>query len=54
MVPAGRSIRQTRGRVVGGSYAIDGMGFVRRNRRGYNDWRANDATPWTVSQRSGR
>ncbi|TDC96568.1 FAD-dependent oxidoreductase [Actinomadura sp. 7K507] len=42
----GRKIPQTRGRVLGGSGSINGMLFVRGNRRNFDDWAADGCTGW--------
>jgi choline dehydrogenase-like flavoprotein len=41
-----RAIPQTRGRVLGGSGSINGMLFVRGNRKNYDDWAAEGCTGW--------
>ncbi|MFI0372254.1 GMC family oxidoreductase [Actinomadura sp. 1N219] len=41
-----RRIPQTKGRVLGGSGSINGMLFVRGNRRNYDDWAADGCTGW--------
>ncbi|MGP4022632.1 GMC family oxidoreductase [Actinomadura sp. 3N407] len=41
-----RKIPQTRGRVLGGSGSINGLLFVRGNRRNYDDWAAEGCTGW--------
>ncbi|MGH3240514.1 MAG: GMC family oxidoreductase [Spirillospora sp.] len=41
-----RTIPQTRGRVVGGSGSINGMLFVRGNRKNYDDWAADGCPGW--------
>ncbi|MEW2353363.1 GMC family oxidoreductase N-terminal domain-containing protein [Spirillospora sp. NPDC029432] len=41
-----RRIPQTRGRVLGGSGSINGMLFVRGNRRNYDDWAAEGCDGW--------
>ncbi|MFG2086922.1 MULTISPECIES: GMC family oxidoreductase [unclassified Spirillospora] len=41
-----RKIPQTRGRVLGGSGSINGLLFVRGNRRNYDDWAADGCTGW--------
>ncbi|UGT41638.1 FAD-dependent oxidoreductase [Nocardia yamanashiensis] len=42
----GRRIPQTHGRVVGGSSSVNGMVFVRGNRRNFDDWAAAGNTGW--------
>jgi choline dehydrogenase len=42
----GRKIPQTHGKVVGGSSSINGMVFVRGNRKNYDDWAAEGNTGW--------
>ncbi|MFI0480298.1 GMC family oxidoreductase [Actinomadura sp. 9N215] len=42
----GRTIPQTRGRVLGGSGSINGMLFVRGNRRNYDGWAADGCPGW--------
>ncbi len=41
-----RRIPQVRGRVLGGSSSINGMVFVRGNRRNYDDWASQGCTGW--------
>ncbi len=41
-----RTIPQVRGRVLGGSSSINGMVFVRGNRKNYDDWAADGCTGW--------
>jgi len=43
----GRRIPQPRGRVLGGSGSINGMVFVRGNRKNYDDWAAAGCTGWS-------
>lgn len=43
----GRKIPQTHGKVIGGSSSINGMVFVRGNRRNYDDWAAEGNTGWS-------
>ncbi|MCA9675439.1 MAG: GMC family oxidoreductase N-terminal domain-containing protein [Kofleriaceae bacterium] len=43
---AGRRIPYVRGRVVGGSSAINGMVYVRGHRQNYDDWEAEGCTGW--------
>jgi choline dehydrogenase len=43
---AGRRIPYVRGRVLGGSSAINGMVYVRGNRRNYDDWEAEGCPGW--------
>ncbi|GAB3669474.1 GMC family oxidoreductase N-terminal domain-containing protein [Actinocorallia lasiicapitis] len=42
-----RRIPQTRGKVLGGSGSINGMVFVRGNRKNYDDWAADGCTGWS-------
>ena len=42
----GRRIPQPRGRVLGGSGSINGMLFVRGNRKNYDDWAAAGCAGW--------
>jgi len=41
-----RKIPYTRGKVLGGSSAINGMVYVRGNRKNYDDWAAEGCTGW--------
>jgi choline dehydrogenase-like flavoprotein len=43
----GRKIPQPRGRVLGGSGSINGMLFVRGNRKNYDDWAADGCPGWS-------
>jgi choline dehydrogenase len=43
----GRTIPQTRGKVLGGSGTINGMLFVRGNRKNYDDWAADGCSGWS-------
>jgi choline dehydrogenase-like flavoprotein len=43
---AGRRIPYVRGRVMGGSSSINGMVYVRGNRRNYEDWEAEGCKGW--------
>ncbi|MGN6606903.1 MAG: GMC family oxidoreductase, partial [Jatrophihabitans sp.] len=43
----GRKIPQTHGKVLGGSSSINGMVFVRGNRKNYDDWAAEGNTGWS-------
>lgn len=43
----GRRIPQTHGKVLGGSSSINGMVFVRGNRKNYDDWAAEGNTGWS-------
>jgi choline dehydrogenase len=45
----GRRIPQPRGRVLGGSGSINGMLFVRGNRKNYDDWAAAGCTGWSFA-----
>ncbi|MFI7589798.1 GMC family oxidoreductase [Spongisporangium articulatum] len=42
-----RRIPQVRGKVLGGSSAINGMLFVRGNRQNFDDWAAEGCTGWS-------
>lgn len=42
----GRRIPYTRGKVLGGSSAINGMLYVRGNRQNYDDWAAEGCAGW--------
>ncbi|MGW4247055.1 GMC family oxidoreductase [Nocardia sp. NPDC004722] len=42
----GRAIPQTHGKVVGGSSSVNGMVFVRGNRRNFDDWAAEGNDGW--------
>jgi len=44
-----RKIPQVRGRVLGGSGSINGMLFVRGNRKNYDDWAAAGCAGWSFS-----
>lgn len=46
---AGRRIPYVRGRVLGGSSAINGMVYVRGNRQNYDDWAAEGCDGWAWS-----
>lgn len=43
----GRTIPQTHGKVIGGSSSVNGMVFVRGNRRNFDDWAAEGNTGWS-------
>ncbi|MGW4119754.1 GMC family oxidoreductase [Nocardia sp. NPDC004711] len=43
----GRTIPQTHGRVVGGSSSVNGMVFVRGNRRNFDDWAGESNSGWS-------
>jgi choline dehydrogenase-like flavoprotein len=43
---AGRCMPYVRGKVIGGSSAINGMVYVRGNRRNYDDWEAEGCAGW--------
>jgi len=44
-----RTIPQVRGRVLGGSGSINGMLFVRGNRKNYDDWAAAGCPGWSFA-----
>ncbi|MEV8321073.1 GMC family oxidoreductase N-terminal domain-containing protein [Streptomyces sp. NPDC059900] len=46
----GRRIPVTRGKLLGGSSAINGMLFVRGHRRNYDDWAAAGCTGWSHAE----
>ena len=46
----GRRIPQPRGRVLGGSGSINGMLFVRGNRKNYDDWAAAGCAGWSYPE----
>jgi choline dehydrogenase-like flavoprotein len=46
---AGRKIPYTRGKVVGGSGAINGMVYVRGHRQNYDDWAAEGCAGWSYA-----
>jgi choline dehydrogenase-like flavoprotein len=43
----GRRVPQTHGKVLGGSSSINGMVFVRGNRKNFDDWAAEGNTGWS-------
>ncbi|WP_433565795.1 GMC family oxidoreductase [Nocardia sp. CA-151230] len=43
----GRTIPQTHGKVVGGSSSVNGMVFVRGNRRNFDDWAGEGNNGWS-------
>jgi choline dehydrogenase len=45
----GRTIPQVRGRVLGGSGSINGLLFVRGNRKNYDDWAAEGCSGWSYA-----
>ncbi|MGN6609523.1 MAG: GMC family oxidoreductase N-terminal domain-containing protein, partial [Jatrophihabitans sp.] len=45
----GRKIPQTHGKVVGGSSSINGMVFVRGNRKNFDDWAAEGNDGWSYA-----
>jgi choline dehydrogenase-like flavoprotein len=45
----GRKIPQPRGRVLGGSGSINGMVYVRGNRKNYDDWAAAGCKGWSFN-----
>lgn len=46
----GRTLPQSHGRILGGGSVINGMAFVRGNRRNYDDWAADGAKGWGFSE----
>jgi choline dehydrogenase len=44
-----RRIPQVRGKLLGGSSSINGMVFVRGNRKNYDDWAAEGCTGWSYA-----
>ncbi len=42
----GRRLPQSHGRALGGGSVVNGMAFVRGNRRNYDDWAESGATGW--------
>ncbi|MDF3341618.1 GMC family oxidoreductase N-terminal domain-containing protein [Mycolicibacterium septicum] len=46
----GRTLPQSHGRILGGDSAINGMAFVRGNRRNYDDWATGGAKGWAFSE----
>ncbi|WP_245717306.1 GMC family oxidoreductase [Nocardia jejuensis] len=46
----GRRVPQTHGKVVGGSSSVNGMVFVRGNRRNFDDWAAEGNTGWSYEE----
>ncbi|MFE3189912.1 GMC family oxidoreductase [Nocardia sp. NPDC059240] len=42
----GRTVPQTHGKVVGGSSSVNGMVFVRGNRRNFDDWAGEGNSGW--------
>ncbi|MFI1917107.1 GMC family oxidoreductase [Nocardia sp. NPDC020380] len=46
----GRTIPQTHGKVVGGSSSVNGMVFVRGNRRNFDDWGAAGNSGWSYDE----
>lgn len=46
----GRTIPQTRGKVLGGSSSVNGMLFVRGNPQNYDDWAADGCDGWGYGQ----
>ncbi|MGV9664818.1 GMC family oxidoreductase [Nocardia niigatensis] len=46
----GRTIPQTHGRVVGGSSSVNGMVFVRGNRRNFDDWAGEGNSGWSYDE----
>lgn len=45
-----RRIRHVRGRLLGGSSSINGMVFVRGNRRDYDEWAASGLSQWSYEK----
>jgi choline dehydrogenase len=46
----GRKIPQTHGKVLGGSSSINGMVFVRGNRKNFDDWAAEGNAGWSYDE----
>ncbi|MGF6888250.1 choline dehydrogenase [Nocardia sp. GAS34] len=46
----GRKVPMTHGKVVGGSSSINGMVFVRGNRKNFDDWAAEGNTGWSYEE----
>ncbi|KHO25328.1 GMC family oxidoreductase N-terminal domain-containing protein [Mycolicibacterium setense] len=46
----GRVMPQPRGKVLGGSSSVNGMLFVRGNRRNFDDWAADGAPGWSYDE----
>lgn len=46
----GRGIHHVRGRLMGGSSSINGMVFVRGNKRDYDGWAKNGLTEWSYDK----
>ncbi len=46
----GRTIPQTRGKILGGSSSVNGMIFVRGNRADFDGWAADGATGWSYDE----
>ena len=44
----GRRMNYTRGRVLGGSSGVNGMLYLRGNRKNYDDWAAAGCTGWSA------
>ncbi|WP_369640206.1 GMC family oxidoreductase, partial [Nocardia sp. JMUB6875] len=45
----GRRVPQTHGKVVGGSSSVNGMVFVRGNRRNFDDWAGEGNSGWSYA-----
>ncbi len=46
----GRNIKHVRGRLLGGSSSINGMVFVRGNRRDYDGWASSGLPEWSYEK----
>jgi choline dehydrogenase len=45
-----REVPQTRGKLLGGSSSVNGMLFVRGNRRNFDDWAADGCPGWSYDE----